>query len=146
MATVPSPSTGSTVDVGVPVNIVTDSAGIGGGSTVADTLVFDADADNTAQSISTTASSTLVSLHVINSNTTPAYVQLFDVAAGSVTVGTTTPDYVIVVPASDGTNPGATDLGAVNIQFATAITYACTTTATGNGDPTTGLILSAAYV
>ncbi len=122
------------------------SAGGGttGGTVTADTMVFDSDADNTAQVISS-AAGTLVHLHVINPNTAKAFVQLFDVAAGSVTVGTTTPNQVYVIPANDGTNDGAIDLNP-QVAFGTAITYAATTTATGNGDPTTGLILSAAYV
>jgi len=117
--------------------IDTNTSAMGSGVT----SFFDADADNSAQVLSASASK-LYKLHVINSNTENAFIQLFNVAAGSVTVGTTTPNYVIFVPKQGGViedfSPG--------MSFATAITYACTTTATGNGDPTTGLTLSGGYI
>lgn len=107
--------------------------------------VFDSDGDNTAQSIATIGGY-LDALHVINSNTSQAFIQLFDVAAASVTVGTTTPKQSFLVPAGDGTNSGAFERQfSPPIPFSTAITYACTTTATGNGDPTTGLIVNAQW-
>lgn len=102
---------------------------------------FDSDADNTAQSIKASAGN-LYKLNVYNPNTAYAYVQIFDVATGSVTVGTTVPDYVVPVPALGS----ATEDFAVPLGFSTAITYAATTTATGSGDPTTGLTLSAAFI
>ena len=101
---------------------------------------FDSDADNTAQ-VLVAGRAQLNQIHAINNDATDAFVQLFNVAAADVTVGTTTPDYVIYVPAS----------GAVIIDFAwpvlfeTALTYECTTTATGNTDPTTGLTLSGTF-
>lgn len=120
---------------GVPsdVNI---TASTDGGSTP----FFDADGDNTAQALKASAGN-LYSLHVVNTNGTDAYVQIFNVAAGSVTVGTTTPNYVLFVPA----NGAVEEKWAIGMAFGTAITYACTTTATGNGDPDTGLVVSAAY-
>lgn len=102
---------------------------------------FDSDGDNTAQALKASGGA-LYSLHVINENATDAYVQLFDTAAGSVTVGTTTPVYVLFVPANGAVEEKFT---APPLTFGTAITYACTTTATGNGDPSTGLVVSAAY-
>lgn len=102
---------------------------------------FDSDGDNTAQAMKAAAGS-LYKLHIINSNASAAYVQLFNVAAGSVTVGTTTPNYVAFVPA----NGSLTEDFVQGMAFSTAITYACTTTATGSGDPTTGLTVSASYV
>lgn len=101
---------------------------------------FDSDGDNTAQALKASAGN-LYKINVYNPNTAIAFVQLFDTAAGSVTVGTTTPVYVIPVPSEGFTIedfvPG--------LSFGTAITYACTTTATGSGDPTTGLTLSATF-
>ena len=77
-------------------------------------------------------------MEVSNPNTVDAFVQLFDVAAASVVVGTTTPKLSFIVPAS-----GAMDKEwGRGIQFNAALTYACTTTATGSGDPTTGLIVN----
>ncbi len=70
-----------------------------------------------------------------NPNSTVIYIQVFNVASGSVTLGTTTPTYVVPIPAA----------AAANIEFAngiahsTAITIAATTTATGSAAPTTAL-------
>lgn len=64
-----------------------------------------------------------------NPNATVAYVQLFNTASGSVTLGSTTPALSIpIAPTSTGgwalANPG--------INFSTAISMAVTTTATGS--------------
>lgn len=110
-------------------------AGVTGLSTV-----FDSDGDNTAQQIKASAGR-LYALEISNPNSSDAYVQLFDLATGSVTVGMTTPKQSYFVPAGDGTKDGARDLYlTIPIGFDTAITYACTTTATGSGDPAVGLI------
>lgn len=101
---------------------------------------FDSDGDNTAQVLKAGLGN-LYSLDVINSNAANAFVQLFDVAAGSVTVGSTTPNYVLFVPANGSISKDFP----MPLSFATAITYACTTTPTGNGDPTTGLTVSAVF-
>jgi len=103
-------------------------------------MLFDSDGDNTAQVIKA-ATGSLYSIEVSNSNSADAWIQFFNVAAGSVTVGTTVPDQSYFVPAN-----GAMDkVFSTPIAFDTAITYACTTSATGNGDPTTGLIVNAVY-
>jgi len=69
-------------------------------------------------------------------------VQLFDLATGGVTLGTTTPKKSIPVPAL-----GSTALDWVNgITFATAISAAAATAATGSTAPTTGLVWNADYV
>lgn len=107
---------------------------------------FDADGDNSAQTIKSTYGR-LIFLEVQNPNDTDAYIQLFD-ESGTVTVGTTTPTLSLLVPAGNGTDDGAMDklwsLGAP--KFLNSIKYACTTTATGSGDPTTGLIINALYI
>lgn len=105
------------------------------------TLAFDSDGDNTAQSVKASAGS-LYGFHIINTNTSVAYLQLFNTATGSVTVGTTTPVAVFMIPAQDYFS---LPLGTTPISFSTAITYACTTTPTGNGDPTTGLTCTFFY-
>lgn len=109
------------------------------------TPFFDSDGDNTAQSIKG-GSGGLHFLEVQNPNTSDAYIQLFDDETGDVTVGSTTPVLSLFVPAGDGTSDGAMDkMFPFPIKFKTAITYACTTTATGAGDPSTGLVVNAAY-
>jgi len=126
--------------LGTGLNATDDSvtAIIGASATVTgfDT-VFDADGDNTAQACKTVACN-LYHLHAYNSNAAGVFIQLFDLATGSVIVGTTTPKYVIYVPPTGNTIEDYD----VPMSFATAATYACTTTPTGNGDPTVGLTVS----
>lgn len=102
------------------------------------TPFFDADADNTAQTIKASGGY-LYWIEARNPNSTPAYLQLFDAAAP--TVGTTVPTISLYVPEDGATSKNFK----VPIEFATAIKYAATTTPTGNGDPATGLIVNATY-
>jgi len=130
----------STPEGNLIVEVYRDNVSQFGASTL-----FDSDGDNTAQAVKTSAG-TLWALEVSNPNSADGYLQLFDVATGSVTVGSTTPKLSLLVPAGDGTKDGAMDkLYAMGINFATAITYACTTTPTGSGDPSTGLIVNVVY-
>ena len=113
---------------------------VGGESTL-----FDADGDNSAQVIKASGG-VLLALEVSNPNAVDAYLQLFDVAAGSVTVGSTTPKLSFLIPAGDGTKDGAMDKALVGgIDFLTAITYACTVEVAGNTDPGTGLIVNVVF-
>lgn len=70
--------------------------------------------------------------HIYNSdNTSVVYVQFFDADSADVTVGTTAPDFVLVVPP-------ATVLEEVfekPLDFDNAITVAATATASGSGAP-----------
>lgn len=104
---------------------------------------FDSDGDNSAQA-GRTVGGKLHYVHVVNTNSADAYLQLFDLATGSVTVGVTTPKLSLLIPAGNGTDAGAFEagFGPLGIVFNTAITYACTTTATGSTDPTTGLTVN----
>lgn len=72
---------------------------------------------------------------VYNPNASAVYIQVFDVASGSVTLGTTAPTYVISLPASAAANVEF----ALGITHSTAITLAATTTATGSTAPGTAL-------
>jgi hypothetical protein len=104
---------------------------------------FDSDGDNTAQAMKSSGGFVYF-LEVSNTNTADAYFQMFDAETSDVTVGTTTPSLSIHVPAGDGTLRGSMDmLLPGGIIFNTAITYSCTTTATGSGDPSTGLVVNA---
>lgn len=104
---------------------------------------FDADGDNTAQQVKASAGN-VYGIHVSNLNARTCFLQLF--AASSVTVGTTTPNLVIAVPPGDGVDIyGQVTVEIGPIAFATAIKYACTTTPTGSGDPTVGLVVNVLY-
>lgn len=108
---------------------------------------FDSDGDNSAQAVKTSRG-WIEYIQVHNPNTAVAYLQLFDAATASVTVGTTTPLQSYMIPPGDGSTPGAFEVTfgqESGLAFYTAITYACTTTATGSTDPTTGLVVNVVY-
>lgn len=70
--------------------------------------------------------------YIYNNNSSVMYVQFFNTASGSVTLGTTTPVYSIGIPATSGANVFIPQ----GIAHSTAITIAATTTATGSSNPT----------
>jgi hypothetical protein len=82
--------------------------------------------------------------HIYNPNSVDIYLQFYNVASASVTVGTTTPDKTLWIPAG-----GALDTGAgltFPWNFSTAITIAPTTTITGSTTPSTGLLINIDYI
>jgi len=108
--------------------------------------LFDSDGDNTAQAVKTRRGR-LMFISVSNINAADIFVQLFDAAAADVTVGTTVPKLSIHVEAGDATDAKATHIEwPQGIGFNTAITYSCTTTATGNGDPSVGAVCNFGYL
>lgn len=58
-------------------------------------------------------------LILINVNETPVYVKFYNSNVGNTVVGTTVPQYVIMVPAGDGTTPGCVYAapGDVSLQY-----------------------------
>ncbi len=92
----------------------------------------DLDLDETAVAVKASAGQ-IYGWSISNENATNArYVQIFNVAAGSVTVGTTTPDMVLKIPAASGSNFNP---GGIGIAFGTAITVAATTGISDAGAP-----------
>jgi hypothetical protein len=73
--------------------------------------------------------------YVYNPNSSATYVLVYNVAAASVTVGTTTPKLVFCIPATAGANLEIL----AGIPFDTAMSIAATTTGGGNTAPTTAL-------
>jgi hypothetical protein len=69
-----------------------------------------------------------------NTNTGVAYIQVFD-TTGAVTLGTTTPTFVVPVPAGSGANLEVTN----GIAMASGIKVAATTTATGSTTVSTAI-------
>lgn len=89
---------------------------------------------NSAQAVKASAGQ-LGGYYIYNPNASVAYVILYDVAQGSVTVGTTNPKMVLAIPAGSAAN-----LEIVNgIPFGTAITVAAATTGAGNTAPSSAL-------
>jgi hypothetical protein len=90
----------------------------------------------TAKAAAKTTAGGIHSYHIQNPNIVDAWVQFFDAALASVTVGTTTPVMSLWVPAG-----GALDASlSAFIAFTTAITIAATTTPTGATAPAVGLV------
>lgn len=101
---------------------------------------FDSDGDNSAQSV-IQRSGQVYHLEVSNPNGSAAWIQLFDLVTGDVTVGTTTPKQSFQIPAN-----GHLHMEFYNpVHFENAITYACTTGATNGTDPGTGLAVNIGY-
>jgi len=99
----------------------------------------DADVDNSDQTLKDSPG-TLMAISIYNPSNAAAYVQMFD--ASSATVGTTTPSWFV------GCATGGFAhyyYGPAGLRFGTAIHYAGTTTPTGSGDPSTGLVVTFAY-
>ncbi|MDE2097724.1 MAG: hypothetical protein KGL39_10785 [Patescibacteria group bacterium] len=85
---------------------------------------------------------TLYGLHVENNQGATAWVQVFDVASGSVTLGTTVPDYELKVAANSS---GDLILPALGAPFGTAISIASTTAEKGNTGSSAGVQAFATY-
>lgn len=84
----------------------------------------------------------LFGLQCGNTNASEEYVQIYNVASGSVTVGSTSPTLSVPIAA---TATGGLMISLVGIQFGTAISVAATTTATGGSAPGTALDCNAFY-
>ena len=89
---------------------------------------------NSAQAVKASAGQ-LGGWYIFNPNSSTAYVVIWNLGTGSITVGTTAAKMILPVPAGSAAN-----LEIVNgIEFDTAISVAATTTATGNTAPSTAL-------
>jgi hypothetical protein len=109
---------------------------------------FDATGTSTAEAVMSVGGY-LIWLEVSNPNTADAFLQLFDVAVGNVTVGSTSPKMSLLVPAgASATVRGAMDkdFDSHPVKFGTAMTYACTTTPTGNTNPSSALTINIGYI
>jgi len=101
---------------------------------------FNVNGNSTATSIKATAGN-IYAVTASNLNSAIAYIQLFDAISSTITVGTTTPNYVFPLPAGGGYDAQFI----VPMTFSTAISYACTTTPTGAISPTSSLTVSMGY-
>ena len=108
------------------------------------TLFRDTDCAATAVSVKG-SSGVIYQIEVDNTgNGAASYLKIWNTASGSVTVGTTAPDKVEMVPASTKITfvyPGG-------VTYGTAITIACVTTAgtAGTTGPTSDVTVSIVYV
>ena len=104
--------------------------------------VFNASSSDGATALTSTAQVIKASAgqvygwYIYNPNATAQFVQLYNTAAASVTVGTTSPLFMLTIPATAGANVEFTN----GITFSNAgFSIAATSTAGGNGAPTTAL-------
>lgn len=95
---------------------------------------------NSAQAIKASAG-VLTGVYIYNPNATAVFVQVYNTAAASVTVGTTNPLFMLTVPPAVAVGPPIP-----NVTFGTAISWSATSTAGGNGAPTTALDAVAWYI
>lgn len=96
---------------------------------------------NAAQAIKASAGQ-LYGWYIFNPNATPVYIPIYNVAAGSVTVGTTNSAMVLGIPPTSAANI----LSAVGIEFTNAgFSAAATTTPDGNTAPATSLVVQFFY-
>jgi hypothetical protein len=132
-----------TVDapVGTPV-FVTPTPSTTGGWTYWSTSANNSNTDLGTTVVAVKASQgTLGGWYVYNPNTSVAYLQIFDVASGSVTLGTTRPKLTLGIPAS-----GAANLEmSLGVHFGTAISIAASTTPSGSSANSTALPVNILY-
>lgn len=80
--------------------------------------------------------------HIYNPDSTDTFVQFYDALTDNVTVGTTGASEILWVPALGGIE----QIFPLPLEFNTGIGLAATTTMTGSGAPTTGLLINLFYV
>jgi hypothetical protein len=95
---------------------------------------------STAQAIKASAGK-LKGYFIYNPNAAAAYVQFYNTAQGSVTVGTTNPLFMLTIPPGSAANLWMES----GVNFSTAMSWSATSTAGGNGAPTTALDAVAWY-
>ncbi len=115
--------TGTFYQATQPVSVApTTSGGVG--------LPFSASV-TTVQAVKTSAGN-VYGWSVLNNTAAIAYVQVFNKGTGSITLGSTAPDWVIPVPANGTTGAGNNFMIPLGVSHSTAISVACTTTRTGS--------------
>lgn len=126
------------------VTVASDSTGqlaVPASSTATGTTFYFNSALSSTKQAANASAGNVYGYHIYNPNSAVAYVQMFNLASGSVTVGSTTPTQVIAVPAGGWADESFT----VPLGYTTALTVAATTTSTGSGTPTTGLLTNIFY-
>lgn len=96
------------------------------------------------------SSALLLSVKVDNSANSGAasYVKLYNLASGSVTVGTTAPDEILYIPASAVVTRQYWTGANFGVTFGTALSAACVTAGgtAGTVDPSNSVIVTVEYV
>lgn len=89
----------------------------------------------------------LYGYYIGNPNATTCYMQVFNLASGSVSLGSTTPNLTLPIPPQNATNGngGANLTFPIPIAFSAAISLASTTTATGSTTTGCGMTVNVWY-
>lgn len=111
-----------------------DSIAIGASATDGCETHNTIDLDESEEEVKATAG-TLYGLYVVNRDTAPVYVKLYNATAANVSVGTTTPKMTLEIPYSAASHTGMVFAFTPGIKFSTAICIAATT---GLADNDTG--------
>jgi hypothetical protein len=106
----------------VPVVLTRDSANAGATIFQKESLV------GTVVAVKASAG-VMYGLQIVSSNGSAAFIQIFDLATGSVTLGTTEPGMQVRVAANTHVS---VPIPAVGVEFGTAISIASTTAASGD--------------
>jgi hypothetical protein len=126
---------GAVTDLPLPSGASTSANQLPATSGGISTVYRDEDTDETAVAIKASAGQ-IYWIHCINLDATPVYLHFYNVAQGSVTVGTTGELCSFAVPTQgDANGAGFTMHFNHGIAFGTAITVACTTTINGTTGP-----------
>lgn len=114
---------------------VSETSSINGGDSTATASTADGSTalTNSAQVIKASAGK-LTGYYIYNPNSSATYVNFYNTAAASVTVGTTNPLFNICIPATSAAN-----LSGLKVTFSTAMSWSATTTGGGNTAPSTAL-------
>tara|TARA_R110002020_G_scaffold225717_8_gene435843 strand:+ start:8 stop:391 length:384 start_codon:yes stop_codon:yes gene_type:complete len=112
------------------------------GSPIGTTYISDSSVNATAQAAKASSSATLFALEIDNTaNSSAMYFKMYDVATAGVahvTVGTTDPDFIFVIPASSKRQFNALE----GLNFTTGMIYACLTTGGTGGTASPGSAVS----
>lgn len=128
---------------GLPVSIIPTATS--GWSTLNATAADSATAcTNSAQVVKASAGA-FGGYFINNPNTADSWVHIYNVAAASVTVGTTAPKLSFRIPGVAANSAAANWEIAAGVSFDTAIAVACTSTAGGNGAPSNALEVDILY-
>lgn len=118
-------------------------------STPSNEIIFQDTAMGNAVDGIKSSSAVVYSVTIDNSaNGSAVYVKLFNLASGSVTLGTTAPDEVILAPASSIVTAIFKTSAAGGKTFGTALSAACVTTGGtgGTSSPASSVVVTVNYV
>jgi len=111
------------------------------GNSVTLTTFFNSSVTATPTAVKT-SSGKLHKFYIYNTTASVVFLQIFDLATGSVTLGTTPPKQSYAIPASGIFE----DFFQYSDLFSTAITIAITTTVNGAVAPATGAVVNLGYI